>query len=592
MPNYRKGFTLIESLIGVAIFSMLSLVVYQSLVSMFKEAQANWDSTTVSSLASQFLENARNIPYSQIGTLQGNPHGSLPDQPNASSVTVGTTTYQAYFEVTYMDDPADGTFVNNTDVAPDDYKQVKLSIKNTSTNKVTNYVTTIVPTGLEGMTSGGALSISVIDAVGQPVPNASINIVNNSINPSINLTRTSDANGHWIEVGLPNSSNSYQITASKSGYSTDQTYPSSVQNPNPVKPDATIADGQVTQVSFSIDKTSNLTFNTLDQTCSAIPNVSVGIQGAKLIGTPNVLKYNNSFSSNSSGQITLNNIEWDDYTPAIGGNTYMIYGSSPIQRINLLPNTTQSFNLILGSKTTDSLLVIVKDSSTGNPIEGASVTLTKTSPSINTSAITGGSLWSQEVWNGGSGQANWSNNSKYWNDDGGISTNDTPLAMRLINDGTNTLVDNAVLESSTFDTGGTSSFTTLDWQPESQDPATSVKFQIATNNDNTTWNFKGPDGTSNTYYTNPSTNINSPDNRYIRYKAFLTTNDPTKNPTITSVNINYVSGCFTPGQVIFPNLASGSDYQIDVSMSGYADKTVSNLNISGYQTLQVLLTPN
>ncbi len=592
---WQAGFTLIETMIGIAIFAMLAGVVYETFSIVSKGATENWESTTVSNLASQYLEIARNVAYAQIGTAQGNPNGTLPDSANPGTVTVSAIPYQIYYEVTYFDDPADGTIILGTDPAPNDYKQVKLSVKNTTTSVITNFVTNIVPTGLENMTSGGALSLSIINAVGQPVPGASINITNTAINPSINLTRTSDSQGRWIEVGLPDSPNSYHITVTKAGHSSDQTYPTSVSNPNPTKPDATILDGQVTQISFAIDQTSGLTFNTLNQTCTAIGSVGLGIKGAKLIGTPNVLKFDNTYTSNSSGQIQLSNTEWDNYTPALTGTTYMIYGSSPIQQINLLPNTTQTFNLILGDNTAHSLLIIVKDGSTGNPIEGATVQLTNPGLTFDTSLITGGSLWNQEEWSSGSGQADWSNILKYWSDDGGISTTDTPLAVRLVNSNGTTLVNSGSLTSSTFDTGSSlTSYTTLNWQPTSQDPATEVKFQIASNNDNETWNFIGPDGTGTTYYTTPGITISSAhnSNRYVRYKAYLSTTDTSKNPTLTSIGINYVSGCFTPGQVIFPGIASSSNYQLDISMPGYLTKTITDLDVDGYQTLSISLTSN
>ena len=605
MMNWHKhseGFTLIESLISIAIFVMLVSVIYQTFFLLYRNSITNWENTTISSLARQYLENARNIPYAQIGTIQGNPHGNLPDSANPSTTVVGNTTYQVYFEITYIDDGADGTILLGTDPAPDDYKQVKLSVKNTTTNQITNFVTNIVPSGLENMTNGGALSLSVMDAFGQPVSGATINITNSVLNPSINLSRISDSNGKWVEVGLPDSANSYHITVTKSGYSNDQTYPISGSNPSPTKGDATISNGQVTQISFAIDKTSNLTFNTVNQTCTAISGVGLEIRGSKLIGTPNVFKYDNTFTSNSGGQVSLSNIEWDNYTPALTGNTYMIYGSSPIQQINLLPNTTQLFNLILGAKTANSLLVIVKDASTGNPIEGANVNLTNTSPIVNMSGITGGSLWSEQYWNGGSGQVDWSDPTRYFQDDGGINTTNVPLAMRLLNNNGHTLVTSGILDSSTFDTGSSSTtYTTLNWQPSSQDPATTVKFQVATNNDDATWNFTGPNGTNGTYYTTPGTTISAVNNnnRYIRYRAYLSTTDTTKNPTITSVGINYVSGCFTPGQVIFPGLTASPQtsqtpgtYGVIVSMTGYSTKTISGLNIKGYQTLQVLLTAN
>lgn len=593
--SFIGGFTLIESMIGIAIFILLSGAVYQTFAIISKQAKLNWESTTISDLADQYLEAVRNISYSKIGTVQGNPNGTLPDLANPTNIVVNNTNYQVYYEVTYYDDPADGTILAGTDPAPNDYKQVKLSVKNTVTNIVNNFSTNVVPTGLENMTSGGALLLSIIDAVGQPVSGATINITNTTIIPSVNLTRTSNSAGSWIEVGLPDSSNSYHITVTKNGYSSDQTYPVSVGNPNPTKPDATIANGQVTQISFAIDKTSNLTFNTLDQSCGAINGVGLGIAGAKIIGTPSVLKFNNSYSSNGSGQVILNNIEWDNYTPALVSNTHMIYGSSPIQQINILPDTSQIFNLILGPKTTNSLLAIVKDGGTGDPIEGASVRLINTDLGFDTTLITGGSLWSQQFWNGGSGQADWSDKTKYFADDGSISTSITPLAMRLPESSGIVLSSSGSLESSTFDTGSNStSYTTFNWQPTSQNPSVEVKFQIATNNDNTTWNYIGPDGTAASFYTTSGTTISTANNsaRYVRYKAYLATTDTTKNPTVTSIGLNYVSGCFTPGQVIFPGLASSSNYQIEVSMPGYLTQTIGSLNPSGYQVLEVLLSEN
>ena len=71
----------------------------------------------------------------------------------------------------------------------------------------------------------------------------------------------------------------------------DQTYPKTGQNPNPTKPDATISNGQVTQVSFSIDLLSSLVINALNQVCQPITGTGIALKGTKLIGTPNVLKF-------------------------------------------------------------------------------------------------------------------------------------------------------------------------------------------------------------------------------------------------------------------------------------------------------------
>ncbi len=590
-PNHR-GFTLIEAAISIAIFLILSISFYNITLSVVDKVRFSREKSTIALLAGQYMEIARNLPYSQVGTVNGNPPGNLPDLPNATNVTIEGVAYQVYYVVNYIDDPSDGTIIAATDTAPNDYKQVKLYIKDTSTGVASNFLTNIVPQGLEGLSSGGALYIKVFNAVGQPIPGAAVQIINTQLNPDINLTRTTDASGNWVEVGLPDSVSGYHIIATKSGYSTDRTYPSSGGNPDPTKPDATISNGQVTQVSFSIDKVSNLVFNTFNQTCGPLAGTGLEVRGSKLIGTPDVLKFNNTYTSDSNGQIALNNIEWDNYTPLLTGSSYIVYGSSPIQQTNILPDTSQTFTLILGPSTSNSFLAIVKDAATENPIEGATVELEKASPASNTSKITGGSLWSQIDWSGGPGQANMSDQTKYFEDDGNVSANGIPSGLRLANFG-GSYPSMGMLTSSAFDTGtNATTYTTITWQPTSQDASTSVAFQIAANNDNTTWNYIGPDGTGSTYYTTPGNTISAVNNskRYVRYKTFLSTSDDQKTPVLTSVNINYVSGCFTPGQAMFPGLSAGSDYSLTVSMGGYQPQTINNLNINGYNVLQVLLT--
>jgi hypothetical protein len=334
-------------MIAIAIFAMLGVAAYNLEVASTKALRAYREKEDVAALADQYIEIARNLPYSEIGTLSGNPHGVLPDQPNELNLTYDNTKYELYYVVNYVNDPAAST----TDSGDEDYKQVKIFIQNPQDGLLVPFETDIVPNGIGGV-SGGALSLQVINADGVPVPDAQVTITNNSVSPAINVTRTTNSAGDWVEVGLPNSVNSYHIVATKSGYSTDQTYASSQSNPNPTKPDATIANGQVTAVSFAIDQESSLTVNTVNQACQPISGVGLQLEGTKLIGTsPNVYKFDNTYTSNSSGQVVLNPIEWDTYTPSITSASYMIYGSSPIQQINLLPAEAQQSTLVLGPTT-------------------------------------------------------------------------------------------------------------------------------------------------------------------------------------------------------------------------------------------------
>jgi prepilin-type N-terminal cleavage/methylation domain-containing protein len=589
---FQKGFTLMEVVVSIGIISILLGVVFGIYTLIINQIIAYRDKTTVSYLASQYMEVARNLPYSKVGTLQGNPNGNLADLPNALTLNFGGNDYQVYYAVSFVDDPADGTILANTDLAPTDYKQIKLYIKNTKTNTVSNFLTNVSPKGLENSISGGALNILVMDAVGQPISGATIHITNTETIPTYDLTRTSDANGNWIEVGLPGSANSYHIEVSKNGYSSDQTYPITISNPNPTKPDSTILIGQVTQISFSIDLVSNLNFLTLDQACEQVSMVGLGVRGSKIIGTsPDIYKFDNIYSSNAVGQVPLSNIEWDTYTPTITSPSYMIYGSFPIQQVSLLPNTSQNFTLIIGPSTPYSFLAIVKDSSTGNAVQGVSVNLQSTTANYDSTKITGGSIWSQQSWLGGSGQVDFLDITKYLEDNGGISVSGLPSGARLVKVGDD-YVAFGTLTSSTFDTGTEETvYTTLTWQPTSQDPATIIKFQVATNNDNETWNFTGPDGSESSYYEVPGTSINLANNgnRYVRYKAFLSTTDVSKTPVLTSINVNYISGCYTPGQVIFTDTPIAEDYVVRLSMTGYITQTIIENHVEGYVVSNISL---
>lgn len=588
----KGGFTLLSSVIAIGIFAMLSMAVFSASAAITKSARMYREKTTLAALADKYMEIARNLPYGQVGTTNGNPSGSLPDEPNALSITYNNAQYQIYYEVTYVDDPADGTIASSTDYAANDYKQVKLDIRNVRTGVVTPFITNAVPKGLESLANGGALSIKVFDAVGQPVPNATIQITNTLLVPSINLTRTSDANGNWIEVGLPDSNNSYHVTVKKNGYSSDQTLPVTVGNPNPTKPNATIANGQITQISFSIDALSSLVVNTVNETCAPLSGIGVELRGAKLIGTPSVYKSDYIYTSDVNGRVSSSSIEWDNYTPIITSAGSMIYGSSPIQQISILPNTTQQSTLILGPTTANSLLVIVKDAATGNPIENATVELERPSAGYDSIKYTQGSIWNQQDWSGGAGQTGFSDATEYFSDDGNLNVTGVPTGVRLLQFA-GTYAGSGSLVSSTFDTGTAStSYTTFSWSPASQSASTTLKFQIATNNDDATWNYLGPDGTSATYFTTPGSTIHatSTGNRYVRYKAFLSTIDSTVSPVLSSMSLNYVSGCAAPGQTMFAGVTAASDYTLTVSMAGYQTQTISNATIGGYNTLQVLLS--
>ncbi|HWW74099.1 MAG TPA: Ig-like domain repeat protein, partial [Pyrinomonadaceae bacterium] len=94
-------------------------------------------------------------------------------------------------------------------------------------------------------------------------------------------------------------------------------------------------------------------------------------------------------------------------------------------------------------------------------------------------------------------------------------------------------------------------WTALSWMAAA--PAnTSVRFQVAASNSALgPFNFVGPDGTAATYFTTSGASLAQFDGkRYLRYKAYLSTNDGAATPTLGSV-----SACFADAA---PSIAAGS----------------------------------
>jgi hypothetical protein len=96
------------------------------------------------------------------------------------------------------------------------------------------------------------------------------------------------------------------------------------------------------------------------------------------------------------------------------------------------------------------------------------------------------------------------------------------------------------LTSSTYDTGCSANFGSISWTATTP-PGTSIKFQIATSNDTSTWTFKGPDGTPSTYYASSGVAIWSghDTDRFIKYLACFSTTDTNVTPVLHDVSITY-----------------------------------------------------
>lgn len=583
----NKGITLIEVVVGLGLMAILIQAVYFGFSNVLEATGKDKSRFDGISILEKEIEIIRNMPFSDVGISGGYPVGKLLAEKN---IQLGQSIFILKTTVRNIDDPFDGIIGGNPDdTAPADYKLIELEVScdNCYYFAPIHMTTTVAPKGLESSSNNGSLFINVFDANGQSVSGANIKVVNNALNPTITINDTTNINGMLQLVDIPTSTSAYEITVSKNGYSSDKTYPiGGAGNPNPSKPHATIGQQQITQISFSIDKTSFLNISSIDKMCQPVPNVDFLQEGTKLIGAPDILKYSTSSITNSNGLKIISGLEWDSYIFFSQDNVYDFSGTMPFLPIVINPDTTSDLKLIIEQKNPLALLVSVFDEN-DLPIKGASVDLSKTG--FNQTILTGRKDIIKTDWSGGN----------YAEQSGGVEVDDPTgeIKIKMI-DGKYSTSSAEWLIFNTIDFGtSTTEFFELFWNPVSQPPQTgsdSLKFQIAANNDNSTWNFIGPDGLASSFYTVNGSQINNiqDNNRYLRVKAYLKTDDENFTPSLEDFSVNFYSGCVSAGQALFGGLASDT-YSLSIQKEGYSSSTEPALSIfNGWQEYKAQLIKN
>lgn len=593
----QAAFSLVEVVFAAAIFLVVAISIYQGFLGITKLVSISRDKVAAADLLNSELELVRNIPYSKVGILGGIPVGVL---TATSTVTIENREFRINRSVRNVDNAFDGTIGGTpNDLSPADYKLVEITVtcdtcKNFSQFSANTYVS---PKNLESASTNGALFVRVFDANGQPVPQADVNVKNTAL--GVDIYETTDNNGLLQIVDAPPAQNSYKITVSKSGFTTDKTYATSTGNPNPIKLDATVLLQQLTQASFIIDRTSSISVHAMTNTCSPVADVPFTVNGTKLIGTtPDVPKWVGNFTTDSSGFKNMTDIEWDIYTFTTNGGFYLA-GTNPISSVAVLPNSSQNVDLVISQETPPLLRVKVKDS-LGLPISGASVRLSGVS--FDQTLVTDQGYFRQTDWSGGSGQTSFTDPTKYHSSDGNIDV-DSPNGELKLLQSLGSYVPFGELTSSVFDTGTSSNWSKVDILPTDQPlqaGSESVRFLIATSPDNTVstvWNYLGPNGSTgnftDNYYTITNNNINPIHNgdRYVRYKIFLATGNSDYTPNVSDFVVSFSSSCIPPGQVVFSAL-NMQNYSLDVDAPGFLSQNIDPVTIdSNWKTQEVTLSP-
>lgn len=257
----ERGATLLDVVVGSALMTM----VFVGIVGAFKlsvEAVSNNKARAGAiALTNERLEYIRSLAYNSIGTVGGIPAGTI---PQSETVALNDVSYTRRTFISYEDDPIDGLAAADSNGIRTDYKAAKVTVSWQSrqgTRTLTMIARISPPTGVESSVPGGTLSFQVVNSLTQPVSSAQIRIYNPGVSPVVDLTTFTDTAGTAAVLGAPAGAG-YQVTVTKTGFSTAQTYSASSTNTNPTPAHLGVALNQTTAASFAIDTMGSETIQT------------------------------------------------------------------------------------------------------------------------------------------------------------------------------------------------------------------------------------------------------------------------------------------------------------------------------------------
>jgi type II secretory pathway pseudopilin PulG len=375
----KKGFTLVDVIVGVSLLLIVFLGIFTAYQLGLQVVGQSKNKIIATALANAELEKIRNLPYESIGVQGSFPSGVLVAE---NEVSQNNITFRIKRRVDYIIDPTDG-IAQPQDPCPNDYKRAEVRVLSSGKFPIEiAMVTDIAPKNLakECAEGGGILSVSAFDAFGNMVQAPLIEIKDPVTNATL---KSASPLGGQNYFSLATST--YKVVVSKTGYSTERTYGTD-EVTTPINPHPLVLEGQLTEISFSIDRLSSMNIETRGTQGLGYPvihNVTFNLRGEKLIGHDTggnpVYKYSQNHTTNGSGQATVSDLEWDSYHfSVVSPNLNLVEiesppGSTTTQPVALAPNTNLGVRLILMAE--NSLLVKVKNLDTQEPVFSAQVRL-------------------------------------------------------------------------------------------------------------------------------------------------------------------------------------------------------------------------
>ncbi|QQR77166.1 MAG: prepilin-type N-terminal cleavage/methylation domain-containing protein [Candidatus Moraniibacteriota bacterium] len=334
----QKGMTIIEGLLVLAIFSIITLSFYEVYSNGARLALDSKRRLAAVSVANEQFEKLRNLAYTDVGfvdEISTALRGTLPASEREKTVSSAGSSFTVKTIVQNIDDPFDGTAGGSpNDIVPNDSKKVtvKVSWGATDTEAIT-LTTRFVPDGIETTAGGGNLVVNVSDSSGTSVSSVTVTVTDLD---SSNQTQCITESGSCLFVGLDERlTPRYKVSLSKSGYEPVETL-DATSTLDPIYKHVSILSGQLQTVSFTMDQSYTIAFSPKEVLSGdTLDTVSYSIAGGRLLGT-NPSDGNSPVYSLSptavTGEVSLSNAPPGAYfveSSSISPSTYRYWKLDP-----------------------------------------------------------------------------------------------------------------------------------------------------------------------------------------------------------------------------------------------------------------------
>lgn len=385
--NLRRGTSLLELVIAIGIFGIIAVFFVQTLMAGTLQVADGRLRMTATAIATQQMEQLRNLPYDDVAVVGGIPAGSI--QPHVT-VTQGAQTYDVVTDIRYVDDSFDGTVAGSpTDPIPSDYKNVRIDVTwgDAGPLRRVRLESRFVPPGMELAAGGGTLAVNVFDAEGQPLSNATVTVVNAGMTPAVSIAAFSDTAGHVIVPGAPAGSG-YAITVAKDGYESVTTYPPYPATAfHPADQHATVVEATLTMQGIVSGRLADAAVRTVDPLGASVSGIPLDISGGRILGTDTaglpVPGYAGTFTTGADGRYALGRRAPGTYVVTVGGTRYRLIdvrdAATPERdTFALSQGADRDIDIVVADNQIPSMLVTVTAAAGGAVVPGATVRLTGT----------------------------------------------------------------------------------------------------------------------------------------------------------------------------------------------------------------------